>query len=1243
MNNIFRHLVTAGLLAATVNAAEYPRGVPPPDSHLLYASFDQGSRTDSGIGFPEWHGASSYYAAEFRIKKDPSFTNETEGVRGRALDITRNAKQDVRACLKAAGHICLRCGTISLWYRMPEGNAPQIRIHGQSSDHPRENTLMHLSLPAASVSGGVDIYGRPFSVQHLVLDKSASTTNRAWHHMELIWDETQGVRLIIDGAEIASNWGTGGFHMGYASLGKLALWNAQFDELHIFDRPLSTGELNALRKDGILPKGGNVNPSSLGTHRMKHLGWDEQACFIPINGPTMIRQLEPTDARELKNYGWRAVDGVEDSGWPREYKAYEYLNGGGLNIHFAGPETFNYVRKAGNMDEARLVAGGAWQSPSNAVEILRLTGSNFVSTWPVKVTDPLADVSVYLEQRASRYFGKQLRDIAFLQQKPLAREPQTMVFKTYFQPEPPADMAGDNLVRMIAWYRPEERRIISGNLQPEKKGMAAKLFDKLTSPVVNIAAWQTVHLMTPAPSNDLPLNAVRLQLKVEDWQAGTKVNIRLHDPNNLWRALMDVDVELRQKEQLDTCLEFAPTILPAGTELWLTLISSQSGRLICGGKHSSLTMSGPPMAEALAAYYAWQVRILQDYFQSISEPRPWYINNLTNDIALRVASPQYDAIARIVGDLNRRFPEDRLTRGFMIYTHPKDSGYWTNLPVAFPADKEAPRWAVLQKSIFSMFLQFVNWWTDERQVPCGECGDYGDDTDLMQDWPAIACVYDPEHKYRKAVRKLADYCWENHMRNGLNTSMTDVLHAYEEGINSQVDAALMDYGNPILIERLQATARRYDGFLVTPANNGQRRLRGLSFNDKEVREQCVKGCESYGSYILHPGIVLMWYNGNPRLTQLMTEFFDGNPELFPTNGYTSPLNKSLPEMLFMQTGDKRFIVDQYGKYHQDVFDPFWVRMRNLNECPPGRLDSLTNYASDHNFYAGFTMAHITDLGYEDNRGLRRYVAWHYTRDKNVLIPALEYVYKATYYTLPLLTEIQQSDDRVAIKKNLTDFMYLGGMPVSRGQLTPFFAVSYENLTPNFAAMVLDDTPELLRWVGYSFEPREQSGLLRVWNLAPGTYTVRQGVDTNGDDRIDGETKVETMKLKRYEAIPITLPSRQLWIVEAECQSKETPLHERCDLAISAEDAVLEAGTLTVVAHNLGCKPTGPFEVKIMDVNGKVLASQKDEIGLESAADLNDRKKSFTFAGDFKPPLKIVVSGPTEEITEGNNAAILLSR
>ena len=178
------------------------------------------------------------------------------------------------------------------------------------------------------------------------------------------------------------------------------------------------------------------------------------------------------------------------------------------------------------------------------------------------------------------------------------------------------------------------------------------------------------------------------------------------------------------------------------------------------------------------------------------------------------------------------------------------------------------------------------------------------------------------------------------------------------------------------------------------------------------------------------------------------------------------------------------------------------------------------------------------LGFADYEGLRyNYLAWHYTRDKSLLVKPMEMHYKQNYYSMPLWTKTGQSGDRVSVHKNLVDFMFFGGLPSARDHIVPNFAVSYEGFSPEMAALVIDDTEDLLRWVGYNFEPGPQSGLLRVWRLAPGTYEIRTGLD------MDDVRETATLGIPGHRDDPFPLPLSGMGGVQAWSSTPRTRRQE----------------------------------------------------------------------------------------------------
>jgi len=1238
-------LAMIGAIAGVVCAAEYTRGPVPAAGETFRASFENGPRADLGAGFPEMH------ARVGRFGGIEGWTFDfVKGRVGRALDLgparesleapkRRIAWSGEEASFKAQGQLCLRVGTISLWCRAEKGG-PSIKVTSQTNDNHTPPILL-LDARAGGDNALVRCMDRTYTQVKFSLP-GATLSPGQWHHVALVWDERHGVRVYLDGDTWGSNWGDGAYQAGYLSAGRLALAGAVFDEVRIFDAALSDARIKSLAngRSPVPSPTASRAPVSAG-HRLEHLGWLDAPAdhFTTIDGPTLIHRADLDNALAVRRSGWRGVDGREDSVWPLHYHSYYYPDSRGpLRLFLAEGERFNLVRIRGTIDQATLRVSDAFVMPKEAPVLADLAGRRFVTNLHLREPCRGPGVSLYPHQPIStgpsvsdRYYWRnhrELHDLALLHVRPKGVPADPAVLACTLTDRPPESVAGDNCVRLIHWYRPAERRILMGSTDAAPTARAA------------IRPLEYVHLMAPPQASDLPLSAVGLHLEVDGWKAGNTVNVRVHDPFNLWRALIDVDVKLGRGDvepepraqgagrssarSLDLVLEFPPTLLPRDTELWVTLASRDRGQLRCGAGASTLTMYGPEMKKARAAYYTMQHRLLADNFEILSEPHPWSYATRDNE-HLRVALARFDAIARIMWDLHRRFPDDRWTNAYVMWTHRSAVNVvkplWERLPYPKCDDPTAPQWALLEKEISVKQFEFANWWIDNRLTPNGEFGSgTGDDTDMLGDWVSLAMLSDLDGRLRHSHRLLTDFVWHHRMRNGLNAGMSDALHAYEVGNNVQPYAALMDYGNPVLMERLAATARRYDGFLLTPAVHGKRRFAGNAFCDGEVKQIERRTKPNHSRLILHAGLMLMWYNGHPPLTRMMTEVYDGTPPML--KGRTGDLEYAL----YLVTGDRRFAERcKYPARHLD-----WCRLLHIRTIAPDALEELAG--------------HVLDLP-RKRRPSKRYLAWRYTRDKKHLVYALRHLYKTIYYMFDMLTRTGQSGDRVHLhwlgSQGFTDSMYFGGCPGARNRLIPLHAVSYEGLTPRFAGLVLEDTPKTLRWLGFNFEERPQAGMLRVWRLLPGTYRVRMGADGDGDGRIDGPASTLALDLKRYEPIPVTLPSRRQYVVEADLVQRDpVPLYDRCDLAVTHEDAARKGRALTVVVHNLGCRPTGAFEVRVADTTGRVLAARRHP-GLDGIADLQDKKAPFTFtnmpaAGD----LLVRVRGPEKEITEVNNVATL---
>lgn len=1218
--------ITLSVLFPLIAAAgEYPRGSVPAGGEVFRCSFDGSGEAEVGAGIRKMVLRYSRYQCNEGWK-----FSYVEGRFGTAVDVhpdrkieyasprDRRVRPYEETAFKAHGQVCIRTGTISLWFRAGKSGEPRVVVETQSNDQHAKPLLV---FSAAKGVPSLMFWDRAYREVNGE-GKPVDVTDNRWHHLAVVWDETSGVIAYLDGAVWAETRKTP-IQAGYMSTARLGFMGCTLDEARIFDVALSEVQVNSLMA-------GQLNTSDLAkfdrgateAHRLEHLGWDDAPAdhFIDVgtgDRATLVHMANVVKARDIEQFGFRAVDGREDTVWPRRYHNYAYPDRkASLRLFLAEGEKFSRVQVRGWIDAVGLYTGDAYTRPEDKQPLLELHGQRFITNFKLDAPCTAPSVTMYAynvlttgPSVSDTYYwrlGKEMHGLSLMEVRDGGKPADGVVLEGKVTGQAPVTVAGENRTRLVNWYRPKERRVL---MSSGEAGQAVR---------VKIDPLKYFHLMLPAQKNDLPLSAIRLVLKVDGWKAGNTVNVRVHDPFNMWRTLGDVDVQLTAAGGMDLALEFPPTLLPADTELWVTVVSRQGGTLRAGDGSSKLVAYGPDIETAKTAYNKTQHRLLQEDFQVISEPHPWSYTT-THNRDLRIAAPYWENIARRMWDLYRRFPEDKWAIGYVMWTHRGTYEFYPKLrdSLAPPLPKYpgAPEWAALQWAVSRKHFEFIDYWIDERQVPNGELGNgSGDDTDLLGDWVSMALLSDRDGRIRRSQRLLNDYCWNHTMRNGLNKGFTDALHAYEAGNNMQPFAAVIDYGNPVLMEMLLTTARRYDGFLLSNAVDGRRTSRAGYFSTDKVDLHSRYGKPEHNRLILHAGQYLAFYSGHPLLTQMLSEYQRGSSK--------QRKNSHLEYVLYQVTGDRKWADHAANVY----LDRGWPHLLELDRTE-GAQEALGWGARPERTF---------------------YHRWFYTHDKSWLVKALRLHWKNHYFMFDLLTRTGQSGDRVHLtwfgSKTLTDAMYFGGSPGARNELSQLNAVSYDGFTPNFAGLVVGDTTTQLRWVGFNFEKEPMAGKIRVWRLVPGEYEIRTGFDDNNNDSIDGKPeKVFRMRLKRYDPIPVTLPVAKTYVVEAKLIREDpVPLYDRTDLAITHEDAVREAGKLTVVVHNIGCKRTGGFTVNVADAAGKLLDARRHD-GLEGIGDLKPKTASFTFENVPDAALTVTVTGPEKEITEVNNTATIAWR
>lgn len=121
--------------------------------------------------------------------------------------------------------------------------------------------------------------------------------------------------------------------------------------------------------------------------------------------------------------------------------------------------------------------------------------------------------------------------------------------------------------------------------------------------------------------------------------------------------------------------------------------------------------------------------------------------------------------------------------------------------------------------------KIASYYIDNRQIANGEFGGglLDDGRDLTNMWPGMAFLgIDPDKLLKSLLLQMSAYYDQDRpsnesglkqrslplFTNGLATIFTDELHSLEEGIQVVAQCMLLDYGNPLHIERGMETASR---------------------------------------------------------------------------------------------------------------------------------------------------------------------------------------------------------------------------------------------------------------------------------------------------------------------------------------------------------------------------------------------------------------------------------------------------
>jgi hypothetical protein len=1230
-------------------------GRAPADEGLLFhLSGDRGLRADvSAGGTPEPN-----FASDVRVIAD--------GASGPGIECGHTQFYSYWA----PGNIYAQRGTLSFFWRSrePVGKTefPVFRVG--YADHSSWDMVWLR----------IDYNGKP-GFDAFVTDASLARTRvsyampafpaaKTWTHLALSWDETRGIRFYVNGRLVGQKDGAAIFDAALDQfgphsrvIGPMQVQSAynfvrggDIDEIRIYDRMLSDDNIASLARNET-PRSVPALTRTLAAPESRdewwyRYGWNRAGDVPPALDArdVSIRKVEIHDAYDLKRWWWKGTDGIRETTWPGVYNRSRLP---GRNDYFQLPDWDCYSLSG------QAVTFTMPDEPWNQIEIAGSAygGIDLVGGTTTRLFERPRGQERTFHRLASAVRGQKVRFTNVEQEMPIGefaayrvaqgREPGGIVRLAY------------RLTASAEANQPSVRPIldfIKGRFAPDERATMVALPPTAPRTVRKVPAGgglPIVHIVVPAGFRDAPdvLGRATFSYTWTNMDAGLDgiaidlpalavkpthgeyfpLNIQVKDPVWPLRNMLDVSVSVKPGEPHTLWLDTRDRILPDDKGLYLTIAGAGAdfGPAVLEG--AELRLIFKPRQEASAEHVVDRFTQVRDNYAQIVEERP-----NTRRLTL------YTRFETDISDLLRVDPAHRLARQYW-YDYNKEQPRPAVALARVPDG--APAWAFRQVELWRSVKRLVSWYIDNRQIENGELGGgLSDDGDFTNYWPPAAFMGADETKVKKSLLAVLEATYGQGMfTKGLSTIQADELHSYEEGIDVLGQSMLLDYGNPRLIERAMETAAAVERLTGINAA-GHRHIRSAYFSGSRISEEGVWGwAKSQSYFVMHPALMLVEFNGSPRVKKWVLEVVDG---LLAHRRLESNGSYSVRTTIQFSTD-----LDLPGQGER-AWPLFWAAYRwtgdrkYLQPFLDAGPRSLSAIAGDAVNIAGLRGDWGPQLGGRaggaagpDTAALRHF-AWQVGGDTRTLESLYASQAEAALLREYINTEGSLWIDRVNVPDADLQRARLGGVALVRNSIYPGHVVSWSFARPGaderVAILVPEATPDHVRVIAYNLDATAVQATMTAWNVEPGTWTLSQGTRADAGDAPLQRVAGRQIELERTSSVDLTFEPRMATVIELTRVSKGAAYWMRPDLGISESDVRVAGRTMTVIVHSIGAVAAPASNVTARDSAGRVLARAAVP-ALAAPVDLLPKTASVV----LRLPARSRVEGPANADLDGGSVSI----
>ncbi|MDR1672513.1 MAG: hypothetical protein LBS09_03485 [Bacteroidales bacterium] len=1220
---------------------------------LATASFPAAAH-DSGLLF--YLSGNSLQADVSKGEAFPNFVRGVEIISGGAKGNAFRCAENQLMSYWAHGNIYAQRGTLSFFWRagddpFTETEFPVFRV-GYSDHSSWDMTWLRIDYNGK----GFDAFVTDANLARVRVSYTAPQLPAVmeWTHFAFAWDEMQGIRFYVNGKKVGQRDTTIVFDAGLDQFGPhsriISPYQVQsaynfrrggdIDEIRIYDRALDDAEIRRLFQGEDYrpaPFGRSPNVKQWVDEWHLRYGWTDDLPPYLAHEATTVRKVQILEAYDLKTWWWKANDGIRETTWPGVYNRSRII---GRNDYFQLPDWFCYSL-SGQQVRFNMPDNETW----NYFEVSGGADGQ-ISVTPNR--DGSGGIPCFVRAKGKeRTFHKMKtpvkgQTVVFsnnVQETPIGEfdafyvhegdAPQGIIRLAYRLSPEPSGLSNPNIsdvLRHIKGRHPTDEQTVmtatpSGAAPQARPQIARSGIDKKqpTSemPLVHIVIPSDFRSMGVTPAEPLGgwmrastqgwynlhggLDGIRIILPAMDVPPLTSglfpMNIRVKDPIWYIRDMLNFSFSVKPNEERVLWLDLRDRILPNDKPLYLTIAG--------GAGFNAEWLEGARIELVFKERDEAKIEHLADRFTQVRDNYSMIVEEHPNNRRLH----KYVQFENDITDLLRIDPEHKEGREYWHIYNPSQP----RPPVkTAPAPEGVPLWAHLQLEYLKKYRYFIEWQIEHRQIENGEFGGgLSDDSDLGNYMPPLALMGVMPDKIEKSLSMMMEAIYDNDMLvDGISKLQSDGLHTFEEGTNTICQINLLRTGNPKEAERMMEAAHTVKHHVTGVNAAGHTHFRSDYFSATKAATKGVWGWADSRTFLhLLPTIYLGEFYGVEAAKQIVTDMADG----LLAHADTTPDGQVRINYAI------HFETDEHRPSGMGNSAPvFWAAWRWT-----GNDKYLKPLLSDFRWMGSVTSNMLDIAGQRQkiaqqlavpNSEYTRHLAWQLSGDKR----HLETLYRELLETATLHEYVNTLGyvwtDRYSFSIDEIQRSRLGGVSQDRSMFYPGNAVSWRfprNDAERIAILVPFSTPEKLKFEFFNTGTETINALMTGWDVLNGEWELVQGIDGNGDGKIDRETHREKLTFGRGETVTLSIPSQENVLIQMKLTGSGISVTNRSDLAIGAEDVQISGNQIAVTVHNLGGADAPATEIALTDRKGEAILQTVTIPALEGVHDLLPKRVQVT--------------------------------